>query len=112
MESTWASFAMGYSSYPRSAVLVLGHFSIYSLLPSAFSAQAELLLQSGRLAEAEALLERTEADLAQGSTTSGYQVGGVGYSDLYALMRNAPKETLRYLHQCLDFAFVRQTGFR
>lgn len=103
---------MGYSSYPRSAVLVLGQSSVYSLLPSTFFAQAESLLQNGRLAEVEALLERTEADLAQGSTTSGYQVGGVRYSDLYALTRYAPKETLRYLHQCLAFAFVRQTRFR
>lgn len=103
---------MGHSSYPRSAVLVLGQSSVYSLLPSTLFAQVESLLQNGRLAEVEALLGRTEADLAQGSTTSGDHVGGVRYSDLHALMRNAPKETLRYLHQCLAFAFVRQTRFR
>ncbi|KAG8216912.1 hypothetical protein J3R82DRAFT_7187 [Butyriboletus roseoflavus] len=78
---------MGYSSYPRSVVLVLGQSSVYSLLPSTTFAQVESLLQNGRLAEVEALLERTEADLVQ-------------------------EETLRYLHQCLAFAFVCQTRFR
>lgn len=103
---------MGHSSYPRSAVLVLGQSSIYSLLPSTLFAQVESLLQNGRLAEADALLGRTEADLVQGSTSSGDHVGGVGYSELHALTRNASKETLRYLHQCVAFAFVRQTRFR
>lgn len=103
---------MGRSSYPRSAVLVLGQSFIHSLLPSTLFAQVESLLQNGRLAEAEGLLERTEADLEQGSTTSGDQVGGVRYLDLYALTRSVPKDTLRYLHQCLAFAFVCQTRFR
>lgn len=103
---------MGHSSYPRSAVLVLGQSSIYSLLPSTLFAQVESLLQNGRLAEAEALLERAEVDPAQGSTSSGYRVGGVRYSDLHVLTRNGQPEPLRYLHQCLAFAFVRQTRFR
>ncbi|KAF8438018.1 hypothetical protein L210DRAFT_2299991 [Boletus edulis BED1] len=85
--------AMGHSSYPRSAVLVLGQSSIYSLLPSTLFAQVESLLRNGRLAEAQALLERAEADLAEGSTSSSDQ-------------------TLRYLHQCLAFAFLHQTRFR
>lgn len=70
------------SSYPRSPVLVLGQSSVYSLLPSTLFAQVESLLQNGRLAEAEALLDRAETDLAQGSTSSGGQVCGVRYSDL------------------------------
>ncbi|KAH0826681.1 hypothetical protein J3R83DRAFT_5069 [Lanmaoa asiatica] len=97
---------MGHS-FPRSAVLVLGQSSVYSLLPSTLFAQVESLLQNGRLAETVALLEQAEADLTQGDP-----VGGVRYSDLYALTKNPPKETLRYLHQCLAFAFMRQTRFR
>lgn len=103
---------MGYSSYPRSTVIVLGQSSIYSLLPSTVFAQVESLLQNDRLAEAEALLERAEADLAQGSTSLGDQVGGVQHPGLFVLMRNAQTVPFRYLHQCLAFAFVRQTRFR
>lgn len=69
------SFAM--TPYPRSAVLIVGQSSIHSLLPSTLFAQAESLLQNGRLAEAQTLLKRVEADLAQGSTSSDDQVGGV-----------------------------------
>ncbi|KAG9313362.1 hypothetical protein JVU11DRAFT_5677 [Chiua virens] len=86
---------MAHSSYPRSALLILGQFSVYSILPSTLFAQVESLIQNAKLAEAEALLERTEADFAQGSTSPG-----------------GLTEHLRYLHQCLAFVFVRQTRFR
>ena len=68
---------MGHLSYPRSAVLVLGQSSIYSLLPSTVFAQVQSLLQNGKLAEAEELLEKAEGDLAQGSASSGNQVSVV-----------------------------------
>ena len=90
------SFVMG---YPRSAVLVLGQSSIYSLLPSTLFAQVESFLQNGRLAEAEALLDRAEVDVAQGSTSSGDQVGDVQYSDLRALTR---MRTRRHYATCIN----------
>jgi hypothetical protein len=82
---------MGHSPYPRSAVLVLGQSSVYSLLPSTLFAQVESFLQNGRLAEAEALLDRADVDLAQGSTSSGDQVCGVQHADLCALTRMRPR---------------------
>ncbi|KIJ62130.1 hypothetical protein HYDPIDRAFT_189201 [Hydnomerulius pinastri MD-312] len=86
---------MRHPSYPRSSVLVFGQSSVHSLLPSTLFAQAQSLLQNGRLAEAEALLDTAEAEFAQGSGSAGDQT-----------------ETLQYFHQCLAFAFMRRTSFR
>jgi hypothetical protein len=36
----------------------------------------------------------------------------VQYLELYVLTVNAHEQTLRYMHQCLAFAFMRQTRFR
>ncbi|KAF8840538.1 hypothetical protein BDN67DRAFT_1069186 [Paxillus ammoniavirescens] len=85
---------MSPSSYPRSFVLLRGQSSIHSLLPSTLFAQVESLLQNGAPAEAEALLNRAEAGLAHGSTSAADQT-----------------DTLRYLHQCLAFMFMRRTRF-
>ncbi|KAF9225696.1 hypothetical protein BS17DRAFT_729751 [Gyrodon lividus] len=85
---------MRLSSYPRSSVLVLGQSSIYSLLPSSLFAQVESLIQNGKPAEAEALLNKAEADFIHGSTSAGDQT-----------------DILHYLHQCLAFTFMRRTRF-
>ncbi|KIK96539.1 hypothetical protein PAXRUDRAFT_300348 [Paxillus rubicundulus Ve08.2h10] len=85
---------MNPSSYPRSFVLLRGQSSIHSLLPSTLFAQVESLLQNGAPAEAEALLNRAEAGFTHGSTSAG------DHTDI-----------LRYLHQCLAFAFMCRTRF-
>ncbi|KAI6029783.1 hypothetical protein BKA83DRAFT_4223100 [Pisolithus microcarpus] len=72
----------------RPSVLLFGQSSIHALLPSTLTAQVESLLENGRIADAQALLDKAEI-----------QQGG-------------QLEVLQYLHQCTAFKLFGQTRFR
>ncbi|KIK11869.1 hypothetical protein PISMIDRAFT_469939 [Pisolithus microcarpus 441] len=71
----------------RPSVLLFGQSSIHALLPSTLTAQVESLLENGKIADAQALLDKAE--------TQGGQL-----------------EVLQYLHQCTAFKLFGQTRFR
>lgn len=81
---------MGYSSFPRSSILVYGQDTIHSLVQSTVIAQVESLLDNNQIEDA--------ADLA-----NNFASGQALDSD--------EAETLEYLHQTIAFALFSQTRF-
>ncbi|KAI6127527.1 hypothetical protein EV401DRAFT_1854421 [Pisolithus croceorrhizus] len=71
----------------RPSVLLFGQSSVHALLPSTLAAQVESSLENGRIADAQALLDKAE-------------------------IQGGQPEVLHYLHQCTAFKLFGQTRFR
>ncbi|KAI6124397.1 hypothetical protein EDD16DRAFT_1561551 [Pisolithus croceorrhizus] len=71
----------------RPSILLFGQSSIHALLPWTLTTQVESLLENGRIADAQALLDKAE-------------------------IQGGQPEILQYLHQCTAFKLFGQTRFR